>query len=245
MCRNAERHGEKPMTILFHDRHDAGRHLANKLSPWLERDDVIVLALPRGGVPVGFEVARTLHAPLDTMLVRKLGLPGQEELAMGALALPDICVFNHDVIQSAAVPQEAIDRVVEKETEELHRRNRLYRQNEPPPDLRNRIIILVDDGAATGANMRAAISAAAQQRPARIVVALPVASTQAFEMLKQHADDVVCLHRPAMFLGVGQAYGDFSQTSDGEVLELLEKARHWGKGHVSFNGGRKHVRSGL
>lgn len=234
------------MTILFQDRRDAGRHLAEKLSPWLAgRDNTIVLALPRGGVPVGFEIARALHAPLDLMLVRKLGLPGQEELAMGALALPDICVFNRDVIQSAAVSQEDIDKVVAEQSGELQRRNRLYRRNEPPPNLKDRIVVLVDDGAATGADMRAAIGAAAQQHPMRIIAAVPVASAQAFEMLRQQADDVICLHKPAMFFGVGQAYEDFSQTTDEEVLTLLEQSRHEGKGHVNFDGGSKHVRSGL
>ncbi|MGB9153984.1 MAG: phosphoribosyltransferase [Alphaproteobacteria bacterium] len=229
------------MTMWFHDRQDAGKYLADKLSPWIERDDVIVLALPRGGVPVAFEVAQSLHAPLDLMLVRKLGLPGQKELAMGALAPPDICVFNHEVIRNAAVSQEDIDAVVAKETEELKRLNRRYRFNEPPPDLKNKIVILVDDGAATGATMRAALNAVAQQRPARVIAALPVASPEAFELLQQHANDVLCLHQPTLFLGVSEVYSHFDQTTDEEVMTLLEKARHWGKGHVHFDGGRKHA----
>jgi len=233
------------MTILFHDRRDAGRHLARTLSAYRERDDVIVLALPRGGVPVAFEVAQALHAPLDLMLVRKLGLPGQEELAMGAIALPGICVFNHDLIQRSAVSPEEIDKVVAVESKELLRRNRLYRKDEPPPNLKDQIVILIDDGMATGANMRAALSAVAQQQPLRIVAAVPVASLQAGDMIEQHADDVVCLHTPVHFIGVGQAYEDFSPTEDKEVLRLLEEARHWGKGHVHFGEEHKRVRASL
>jgi putative phosphoribosyl transferase len=233
------------MIKLFHDRREAGKHLARTLSLWVERDDVIVLALPRGGVPVAFEVAKALNAPLDLMLVRKLGVPGHEELAMGALALPDICVLNHDVIQSALVPQEDIDRVIAEESEELSRRNRLYRNNEPPPNLKDKIVILVDDGVATGATMRAAVEAVAQQQPFRIVVAVPVASVQAIDMLKQHANDTVYLHAPSPFFGVGNFYDDFSQTTDEEVMTLLEQARHWGKGHVHCAEEHGHVRSSL
>jgi len=223
------------MTALFHDRHDAGKVLARKLSLWAERDDVIVLALPRGGIPVAFEVAQALHVPLDLMLVRKLGTPGHEELAMGALALPDICVFNHDVIQNSAIAQRDIDQAMTRESKELRRRNILYRNNEPPPNLEDKIVILVDDGAATGANMRAAINAAAQQLPLRIVVALPIASEEAIGTIKKHVHEVVCLYTPSHFFGIGRFYGDFGQTTDKEVLTLMEKSRHWGKGHVHFS----------
>ena len=233
------------MTPIFYDRREAGRQLAAKLEIFAERDGVIVLALPRGGVPVAYEIAEFLHAPLDLMLVRKLGVPGHEELALGAIALPDICVFNHDVIRSAGVAEEDIDRVVAEESIELMRRNRLYRGGEPPPNLKDHIVILVDDGVATGATMHAAVIAVQQQQPFRIVVAVPVASQEAYEALTRQADEVICLHAPAFFLGVGRFYEDFGQTSDEEVLALLEKARHWGKGHVKFAEEHKHARSGL
>jgi putative phosphoribosyl transferase len=210
--------------------------LAKKLSGLVNKDNVIVLALPRGGVPVAFEVAAALHAPLDLMLVRKLGMPGQEELAMGALALPDICVLNQDIIQGALVSQEEIDRILAEESKELLRRNRLYRGDEPPPNLKGQIVILVDDGVATGANMRAAINAVVQQHPSRVVVAVPVASEQAIDLLKQYADDVICLQIPAVFFSVGQAYDVFSPTSDEEVLTLLKEARYTGNGPVNFPG---------
>lgn len=233
------------MTTLFLDRQDAGRRLAKKLAAWVERDDVVVLALPRGGVPVAFEVAQHLHAPLDLMLVRKLGIPGHEELAMGALALPDICVFNHDVILGTGVSQQDIDRVVAKEMNELQRRNKAYRGGEPAPNLKGRIVILVDDGIATGASMHAAISAVAQQQPLRTILAVPVASEEAYEMLRQQVDEIVCLHTPTPFFGVGRFYEDFSQTSDDEVVRLLEQARHWGKGHVHFAREHKYARTSL
>ena len=233
------------MTSLFHDRHEAGKHLAEKLTAYMERDDVIVLALPRGGVPVAFEVAQHLHAPLDLMLVRKLGVPGHEELALGAVALPDVCVFNHDVILSAGLSQEEIKGVVAKEAAELMRRNWLYRGDEPAPNLKDRIVILIDDGIATGATMHAAVCAVAQQQPLRLIVAAPVAAREAVAMLDQQANEVVCLHAPEPFGGVGRFYKTFDQTTDKEVLNLLEQARHWGKGHVHFGEEHKHARPGL
>lgn len=223
------------MTYHFANRREAGQGHAKAMLIYAERDDVIVLALPRGGVPVGFEVAKTLHAPLDVMLVRKLGVPGQEELALGALALPDICVFNHDVIANTAVDQGTIDRIIAKEKKELERRNHIYRGSEPAPNLKDRIVILVDDGMATGANMRAAVSAVAQRQPARIIIAVPVASQQASSDLENLADEVVCLQTPPAFFGVGQMYMDFSQTRDEEVLELLQQARYWGHGKIHFD----------
>jgi putative phosphoribosyl transferase len=212
------------MAAIFHDRREAGKRLAEKLSLWAGRGDATVLALPRGGAPVAFEIAKALSASLDLMLVRKLGVPGQEELALGALALPDICVFNHDVIRGAFVAQHDIDRIVAEETKELLRRNSLYRNDRPPPNLKGRIVILVDDGVATGATMRAAVNAVAQQEPARIIVAVPVASEHALEALREDAGEVICLHAPTPFFAVGQAYEDFSQTADEEVLALLEEA---------------------
>jgi putative phosphoribosyl transferase len=227
------------MIPLFHDRREAGKRLAERLSAYVERDDVIVLALPRGGVPVAFEVAQHLHAPLDLMLVRKLGVPGQKELAMGAIALPDVCVFNHDVILDAGISQEEIDQVVAKEANELQRRNRAYRGGEPPPDLKDRIVILIDDGIATGATMHAAISAVAQQQPRRIVVAVPVAAKEAYQSSGKQADEVVSLFVPAPFFGVGGFYENFGQTSDEEVIKLLADARHWDKGSVHFDEKRR------
>jgi len=217
------------MKAVFCDRADAGRQLAKKLSAWAERKDVIVLALPRGGVPVAFEIVEFLNAPMDLMLVRKLGVPKNEELAMGALALPDIAVYNRDVISSLSIPQSDIDLMIVKETMELRRRNRLYRNDEPPPDLRQKIVILVDDGAATGANMRAAIMAARQQMPQQVIAALPVASPDTIDMLKQYADEVVCADTTQPLFAVGQAYESFPQLEDAEVLRYLEKSRKWGR----------------
>jgi len=213
------------MKALFSDRREAGKTLAKKLSALADGDDVVVLALPRGGVPVGFEVAKHLNAPLDLMLVRKLGMPGQEELAMGALALPDVRVFNHDVIRNFGVSEETIDGIIAAERKELLRRNKVYRGDEPPPEIENRIVILVDDGMATGADMRAAVGAVDAQKPSRIVVAVPVGSREACESLKRLADVVVCLHAPELFFGVGQAYESFAQTGDDEVLSLLEESK--------------------
>jgi predicted phosphoribosyltransferase len=209
----------------FRDRRDAGRQLAAQLSAYRGNKDVLVLALPRGGVPVAYEVARALGAPLDLMLVRKLGAPGHEELALGAIAPPDICVFNADVLQSLTVAPEAIDKIVAAEKQELARRNEAYRGGKPPPQLAGCIAILVDDGVATGADMRAALDAAAVQHPLKTVVAVPVASAEACDMLQQKAQEVIRLRMPALFFAVGQAYDDFSATSDEEVLALLAAAQ--------------------
>ncbi len=220
------------MCAAFSDRADAGRQLAKTLSAWAGREDAIVLALPRGGVPVAYEIAAFLNAPLDLMLVRKLGVPGNEELAMGALALPDIVVYNRDVIASLSIPQSDIDQKIAKETMELRRRNKLYRNDEPPPDLNQKIVILTDDGAATGANMRAAIMAARQQNPQQVIAALPVASPETVQMLKQYADEVICVNVALPLFAVGQAYENFPQLGDEEVLHILGKSRRWGKGSV-------------
>ena len=204
---------------------EAGKILAKKLSAYRSNDNVIVLALPRGGVPVAYEVAKALHAPFDLMLVRKLGVPGQEEVALGAIALPDICALNASIIKNSSVSQEDVDRVIEEETKELLRRNRIYRNDAPPPILKDKIVILIDDGMATGADMRAALMAARMQKPLQIVVAVPIAPKDTLLELQQSADDVVCLYTPLPFFAVGQAYEDFSQTSDDEVLALLKKEK--------------------
>jgi predicted phosphoribosyltransferase len=210
--------------MLFQDRPDAGRQLAAKLSHYAGFPTVLVLALPRGGVPVAAEVAHALHAPLDVFIVRKLGLPGHEELAMGALASGGVRVLNDDVVKCLDVPEDVIDAVTAKEQRELERRERIYRDDRPPPEVRGRIVILVDDGLATGSTMRAAVAALRRLRPARIVVAVPVGAAQTCEELRQEADEVVCGRTPEPFYAVGLWYGDFSPTSDEEVRELLEHA---------------------
>jgi len=211
--------------MLFLDRTEAGRELAMKLAAYAERPDVIVLALPRGGVPVAFEVARALHAPLDIFLVRKLGLPGREELAMGAIASGDIIAINHDVVDELGVPEEVIRRVAAEERQELHRREAAYRGDHPPLDVRDRVVILIDDGLATGSSMRAAIAALRRQQPARIVAAVPVGAAETCAELDDMADETVCAHTPEQFFGVGRWYGDFSQVTDDEVRALLSVAQ--------------------
>jgi len=210
--------------MRFRDRHDAGRHLAAKLKRYAARDDVIVLALPRGGVPVGYEVARALDAPLDVFLVRKLGLPGHEELAIGAIASGGVRVHNEDAIRAFGVSQEEIDQVVARERQEMSRRERAYRGDRPPPDLRDRIVILVDDGLATGASMAAAAVAVRKLGPGRVVIAVPVGAADTCRAMRSVADEVVCARTPEPFFAVGTWYEDFEQTSDEEVSELLRKA---------------------
>jgi putative phosphoribosyl transferase len=185
-----------------------------------------VLALPRGGVPVAFEVAEALHAPLDIFLVRKLGVPGQEELAMGAIATGGVRVLNEDVVRYLNIPGEVIDAVATDEQRELERRERAYRGDRPAPDACGRTVILVDDGLATGSTMRAAAAALRRQQPARIVVAVPVASAQTCDEFRREVDDIVCTVTPEPFHGVGMWYQDFSQTTDEEVRELLKRASH-------------------
>lgn len=210
--------------MLFQDRNDAGRMLAAKLAAFAERADVLVLALPRGGVPVGYEVARALHAPLDVFLVRKLGVPGQEELAMGALASGGIRVLNQDVVRALAIPPEMIERVAAAEHEELVRRQRRYRDDRPAPSVQGRTIILVDDGLATGSSMRAAVAALRQQHPTRIVIAVPVGAAETCDELQHEADEVVCARTPAPFYAVGVWYADFAQVTDDQVREYLQRA---------------------
>ena len=205
----------------FRDRYESGRRLAAALSPYAGRPNLLVLALPRGGVPVGYEVARALGAPLDVMLVRKLGVPGHEELAMGAIASGGIRVVSDEVVAAFNIPDRVIAAVAAQEEEELWRRERLYRGDRPAADVRGRTVILVDDGLATGASMRAAAQALRAQQPERLVVAVPVAPPETCVSLRQEADDVVCALAPEPFLAVGNWYDDFSQTSDDEVRELL------------------------
>jgi len=198
--------------------------LATTLQEYANRDDVVVLALPRGGVPVGFEVAKALHAPLDVFVVRKLGLPGQEELAMGAIASGGVRVLNRDLLRALRIPEEVVDQITQEEQRELERREREYRDERSPVDVRGKTVILVDDGLATGSSMRVAVLALKQKEPAQVVVAVPVAPADTCAELQSVADKVVCAVTPQPFLGVGQWYEDFSQTSDEEVRELLGRA---------------------
>jgi len=204
----------------FADRREAGRALAGALSGWTGNPDVLVLALPRGGVPVAWEVARALGAPLDVMVVRKLGYPGHEEYAMGAIASGGVRVMNEDPA-SLPVSEHAIAAAVTRERVELERREQLYRAGRPAPVLRDRVLILVDDGLATGATMKAAVLAARAGDPRRIVVAVPVASRQAAQIAGTVADELVCLHMPEHFRAVSVWYRDFNQTGDEEVCRLL------------------------
>ncbi len=205
--------------------------LAERLRQYAGKPDVIVLALPRGGVPVAYEVAEALHALMDVFIVRKLGVPGQEELAMGAVATGGVRVLNDQVVKGLGIPDYVIDAVVKWESEELKRRELLYRGNRPPPDVREKMVILVDDGLATGSTMLAAVRALREQKPARIVVAVPVAAPDTCELLKAYVDEVVCAATPEPFYAVGLWYLDFSQTTDEEVRELL--ARSGAKAAVS------------
>jgi predicted phosphoribosyltransferase len=209
---------------LFRDRYDAGRELAAKLRRFEGNPYLVVLALPRGGVPVGFEVARALHASFDVFLVRKLGVPGQEELAMGAIASGGVRVINRPLVQSLGIPPDVIDAVAQEEQRELERREFAYREGRPPHDLRDKIVILVDDGLATGATMAAAVSGVRALGATRVVVAVPTAAPEVCEAFQQLADEVVCVETPSPFWGVGMWYADFSQTSDEEVRELLARA---------------------
>jgi putative phosphoribosyl transferase len=209
---------------LFKNRADAGRRLATKLLSYAGRPDLMVLALPRGGVPVGYEVARALRAPLDVFVVRKLGVPSHPELAMGAIATGGVQVLNQSVLDSLEIPPSVVGAIAARESQELERRERLYRGNRPPVDVRGRVALLVDDGLATGATMHAAVAALRQLGPAQIVVAAPAAARETCEMLRPHVDDVICAETPAPFLAVGEWYQDFAQVTDDEVQALLHPA---------------------
>jgi putative phosphoribosyl transferase len=213
------------MTARFRDRFDAGRILAQKLSKYAGRDDVLVFGLPRGGVPVAFEVAKALGAPLDVFIVRKLGLPFHEELAMGAIASGGVRVIDEDLVRQFGISEADLDAVIAEEETELERREQQYRGDRPFPNVVGRTVILVDDGLATGSSMRVAVAALRHENPASIVVAVPIAPPDTCAMLRQEAEEVVCASTPEPFFAVGLWYEDFSQTEDEEVHDLLERAR--------------------
>jgi putative phosphoribosyl transferase len=212
--------------VIFRDREHAGQKLAEKLTEYADCGDVLILALPRGGVPVAYEVAKALIAPLDVFLVRKLGVPGHEELAMGAIASGGTRVLNETVVGPLHIPAEVIDAVAEKEERELLRREREYRNSLPPLQISGHTVILVDDGLATGATMRAAAQAIKKLEPRRLVIAVPVSAPETCDELEAEADAIICATMPQPFYGVGMWYRDFSQTSDQEVKELLESNRN-------------------
>jgi putative phosphoribosyl transferase len=212
------------MVERFRDRHDAGRLLAEALGRYEGRDDLLVLALPRGGVPVGFEVARALGAPLDVMLVRKLGVPGHEELAMGAIASGGVRILSRDVVDALSIPERVIATVAAAEAQELERRERAYREGRPFPDVRGRVVILVDDGLATGSSMLAAAAALRSLGADRLVAAVPVAPPETCDALRQVVDEVVCAVTPMRFHAVGEWYEDFSETTDETVRDLLQRS---------------------
>jgi predicted phosphoribosyltransferase len=211
--------------MIFRDRTEAGKHLATKLLSYKDRQDVLVLALPRGGVPVAFEVAQALRVPLDIFLVRKLGVPGHEELAMGAISTGGVRVLNEDTVDYLRIPEHVIDAIAAEELKELKRRELAYRGNRPEPDVKGKTVILIDDGLATGSTIRAAAQALRKQQPARIVVAVPVSAAETCDEYRMGVDEIICAATPEPFLGVGMWYLDFSQTTDEEVRDLLERAR--------------------
>ena len=210
----------------FHDRYEAGRRLAGELHAYAGRDDVIVVALPRGGVPVGYEVALALGVPLEVMQVRKLGVPGHEELAMGAIASGGVRIVSENVVEALGIPERVIATVAAAEVQELERRERVYREGRLFPEMRGRTVILVDDGLATGSTMRAAVAALRSLGAARLVAAVPVAPKESRDAMREVVDEVVCASVPERFQAVGEWYDDFSQISDQEVSELLRRGRH-------------------
>jgi putative phosphoribosyl transferase len=221
-----EPHMDMNESRAFEDRREAGRALGAALRQYAGRDDVVVLALPRGGVPVAYEVARALEAPLDLFLVRKLGTPGHRELAMGAIASGGVRVLNDDVVRWYGIPQDAIDAVAREEELEPRRRELTYREGREPAPIDGRAVILVDDGLATGSTMRAAVKAVRQRQPSRVVVAVPVGARETCDELSAIADEVVCVRTPEPFSAVGQWYLDFVQTTDEEVRRLLSDRAH-------------------
>src|SRR5438477_3703404 len=212
------------MAVKYLDRYDAGRQLAERLRAYKDRPDVLVLALPRGGVPVGSEVAEALNAPLDVFLVRKLGVPGHEELAMGAIATGGVRILDQNLVRMLGIGPDEIERVTAREQRELERRELLYRDNRPAPDVTGRTVVLVDDGLATGSTMRAAVEALRREGARTIVAAVPIAAPDTCESMRDEVDDIVCAVTPEPFRAVGIWYVDFSETSDQEVRELLERA---------------------
>ncbi len=218
---------------VFQDRAEAGRVLADRLTKYVGSPDVVVLALPRGGVPVGFQVARSLGAPLDVLSVRKLGVPGREELAMGAIASDGTQVINQQIVRELGLAKDTLQAVAAAEHEELERRERIYRGQRPRPELTGKVVIVVDDGLATGATMRAAVAAIRRQQPARVVVAVPVGAASTCRKLQQAAEEVICASTPALFVAVGQAYRDFAQTTDEEVRALLDTAQATNDDHAA------------
>jgi predicted phosphoribosyltransferase len=214
------------MEARYRDRTHAGRELASKLPEYANRPDVTVLALPRGGVPVAFEVAKALRAPLDVFVVRKLGVPGHEEYAMGAIATGGVRVLDEGVVRAIGVTRAELDAVTAAEQRELERRERQYRGDRPPPEVAGRTVILVDDGLATGSTMRAAVEALREEGAARVIVAVPIAPPETCDAFRDIVDDIVCARTPEPFYAVGLWYQDFSQTTDDEVRELLERAAH-------------------
>lgn len=213
-------------TAMFRDRIEAGRRLGEELAAsYANRPDVLVLGLPRGGIPVAFETADVLRAPLDVFVVRKLGVPGYEELAMGAVASGDVMVLNPEVVEGLGIVSAQVEAVAARERREIERRERLYRGGVPPEPIEGKTAILVDDGLATGATMRAAVSALRRRLPVRIVAAVPVGSAEACAGMALHADAVVCVSMPEPFRGVGMWYADFVQADDAEVARLLDQSR--------------------
>jgi putative phosphoribosyl transferase len=210
--------------MLLQDRFEGGRMLAARLKQFANRPDVVVLALPRGGVPVGYEVAQALNVPLDVFIVRKLGVPGQEELAMGAIASGGVLLLNNSIVEALRIPEHVINAAAAREQRELERREREYRDGRPPVDVRGKTVIVVDDGLATGSSMRAAVEALRRKGAARIIAAVPVASPTTCAEFESEVDEVICAVTPEPFWAVGQWYKDFSQTSDEEVCDLLRRA---------------------
>ena len=211
---------------IYRDRADAGRRLAELLIEYADRQDVLVLALPRGGVPVAFEIAKALSAPLDVFVVRKLGVPGQPELAMGAIASGGVRVLNRDVVRALRISEHTIESVAESERDELARRETVYRGERAPLEIEGRTIILVDDGLATGATMKAAVEAVREQHPKEVIVAVPTASPDVVAVFRRIADKVVCAATPTPFHAVGASYERFDQTTDKEVQDYMARARH-------------------
>jgi putative phosphoribosyl transferase len=209
---------------IFRDRREAGRELARRLHKYSARHELLVLGVPRGGVPVAMEVASALKAPLDTFVSRKLGVPGQEELAFGAVASGGTRILDEDIVDAVGISESEIERIAARETQELERREQVFRAGRPPLDVQGKTVVLVDDGIATGASIRVAIAALRRMRPAEIVVAAPVIPLSTCERLRREADDVIAVHTPKSFYAIGEFYDDFSQVTDEEVIKLLRQA---------------------